>query len=316
MTASAEPGAAGVKPGSRQLLSHPLAWTGLLLLVTVVWGNSFIAIKQIVQYVRPLELVTVRFVPVALTFAILLLPTRWPEIVRLVRKESWRLVLLGLTGAVLYNTFLGWGETRVPAGTASLIIALNPAFTYALSVFALGEPLKWQRVLGMAVAFGGLFIIICWGSGRPVDLSEASYAFITMLAPLCWAVYTILGKSVVSRHPPLLVTGISMIFAGLFSLVFVSPAMVAKLPSLPASFWWAVLFLAIPCTVFAFVVWFGALERMPAGRVVGFVYLVPMFAVTFSRILLDEPITLALAVGAAVVIAGVWMVQRKAKAAP
>jgi drug/metabolite transporter (DMT)-like permease len=232
-----------------------------------------------------------------------------------VRKESWRLALLGLTGAVLYNTFLGWGETRVPAGTASLIIALNPAFTYALSVLTLGESLRWRRALGMVVAFGGLFIIIRWGSGRPVNLGEASYAFITMLAPLCWAVYTILGKSVVSRHPPLLVTGTSMIFAGLFSLVFVSPAMVAKLPGLPASFWWSVLFLAIPCTVFAFVVWFGALERMPAGRVVGFVYLVPMFAVTFSRILLDEPVTLALAAGAGVLIAGVWMVQRKAKAA-
>ena len=315
MAASADPGAASANPRFRQWLSHPAAWTGLLLLVTLVWGNSFIAIKQIVQYVSPLELVTVRFVPVALTFAILLLPTRWSEVVRLVRKESWQLALLGLIGAVLYNTFLGWGETRVPAGTASLIIALNPAFTYALSVLALGEPFRWHRALGMAVAFGGLFIIIRWGSGRPVDLSEASYAFMTMLAPLCWAVYTILGKSVVSRHPPLLVTGTSMIFAGLFSLVFVSPAMVAKLPSLPASFWWAVLFLAIPCTVFAFVVWFGALERMPAGRVVGFVYLVPMFAVTFSGILLDEPITLALAVGAAVLIAGVWMVQRKAKAA-
>jgi len=284
----------------------------LLLLVTLVWGNSFIAIKQIVQYVRPQELVTVRFVPVALIFAVLLLPTRWSGIVRLVRQESWRLALLGLTGAVLYNTFLGWGETRVPAGTASLIIALNPAFTYALSVLTLGEPLQWQRALGMVVAFGGLFIIVRWGSGRPVALDEVSYAFITMLAPLCWAVYTILGKSVVARHPPLLVTGTSMIFAGVFSLVFVSPALVATLPSLPASFWWAVLFLAVPCTVFAFVVWFGALERMPAGRVVGFVYLVPMFAVTFSRILLDEPLTLALAMGAAVLIAGVWMVQRKA----
>ena len=286
-----------------------------MLIVTLFGGNSFIAIKQIVQYIRPLELVTVRFVPVAFIFAILLLPTRWSKIVHLVRKESWRLALLGLTGAVLFNTFLGWGETRVPAGTASLIIALNPAFTYALSVLTLGEPLRWQRALGMVVAFGGLFIIIRWGSGRPVDLREASYALMTMLAPLCWAVYTILGKSVVARHPPLLVTGTSMILAGLFSLVFVNPALVAKLPGLPASFWWAVLFLAIPCTVFAFVVWFGALERMSAGRLVGFVYLVPMFAVTFSRILLDEPLTLALAVGAAVLIAGVWMVQRKAKAA-
>ena len=70
----------------------------------------------------PLELVTVRFVPVALTFAALLLPMRGRQVWRLIRAEGWRLAFLGLTGAVLYNTFLGWGETRVAAGTASLII--------------------------------------------------------------------------------------------------------------------------------------------------------------------------------------------------
>ncbi len=311
MVSAADPGATRGDARPPSWLDHTATWTGLLLLVTLIWGNSFIAIKQIVHFVTPLQLVTVRFVPVALIFAAWLLPTRWHDMVRLVREESWRLALLGLTGAVLYNTFLGWGETRVPAGTASLIIALNPAFTYALSVLTLGERPRWQRVLGMIVAFGGLFVIVRWGSGRPIALDELGYPFITMLAPLCWAVYTILGKSVVARHPPLLVTGASMIFAGLFSLVFVSPALLEQIQGLPASFWWAVLFLAVPCTVFAFVVWFGALERMPAGRVAGFVYLVPMFALTFSRILLDEPITAALAVGAAILIAGVWLVQRR-----
>jgi drug/metabolite transporter (DMT)-like permease len=280
---------------------------GLLLLVTLIWGNSFIAIKHIVQYVTPLELVTVRFMPVALIFALWLLPTRGREVWQLVRAEGWRLALLGLLGAVLYNIFLGWGETRVPAGTASLIIALNPAFAYTLSVLTLGERFLPRRALGMAIAFGGLFVIVRWGSGRPVTLDEVQYAFITMLAPLCWAGYTVLGKSVVARHPPLLVTGVAMMFAGLFSLAFLSPSLVAQLPTLPASFWWAVFFLAVPCTVFAFAVWFGALERMPAGKVAGFVYFVPMFAVTFSRLLLDEPITPALLVGAAVLIGGVWL---------
>jgi drug/metabolite transporter (DMT)-like permease len=300
--------------GQRRPLSGMLTWTGLLLLVTLIWGNSFIAIKHVVQYVTPLELVTVRFVPVAVIFAAWLLPTRGREVVRLVRAESWRLALLGLTGAVLYNTFLGWGETQVAAGTASLIIALNPTFTYVLSVLALGERFVWRRAVGMAIAFGGLFVIVRWGSGRPVTLDEVGYALITMGAPLCWAVYTVLGKSVVARHPPLLVTGVSMMFAGLFSLAFLSPSLVAQVPALPPSFWWAVFFLAVPCTVFAFAVWFGALEQMPASRVVGFVYLVPMFAVTFSRFLLEEPISPALVVGAAILISGVWLVQRQARA--
>lgn len=251
-------------------------------------------------------------VPVALIFAAWLLPTRGQAVAWLVRAESWRLVLLGLTGAVLYNAFLGWGETRVAVGAASLIIALNPAFAYALSVPVLGERLVWRRAIGMAIAFGGPFVIVRWGSGHPVTLDDVGYAFITMLAPLCWAVYTVLGKSVVARHPPLLVTGVSMMLAGLFSLAFVRPSLLARLPTLPASFWWAVFFLAVPCTVFAFAVWFGALERMPASRVVGFMYLVPMFALTFSRLLLDEPITPALVVGAAILIGGVWLVQRAA----
>jgi len=285
--------------------------TSLLVLVTLIWGNSFIAIKHVVAYVTPLELVTVRFVPVALTFAALLLPTRGRQVWRLIRAEGWRLAVLGLTGAVLYNTFLGWGETRVAAGTASLIIALNPAFIYTLSVVFLGERFAWHRALGLAVAFGGLFVIIRWGSGRAVALDDVGYAFITMLAPVNWAVYTVSGKPLVERYPPLLVTGIAMMFAGLFSLAFLRPSLLAQLPGLPASFWWSVLFLAWPCTVFAFVVWFSALERMPVGRVAGFVYLVPMFAVTFSRWLLDEPVTPALVVGAVILVGGVWLINRR-----
>ncbi|MFC2016015.1 DMT family transporter [Chloroflexota bacterium] len=285
-------------------------WTVLLVLVTLVWGNSFIAIKHIVSYVTPLELVTVRFVPVALVFCVLLLPTHGRQVWQIVRAETWRLAALGLVGGVLYNVFLGWGETRVAAGTASLIIALNPAFTYGLSLVVLREGIVWRRVAGLAIALVGLFIIVRFGNGRPVTVDDLGYALITMLAPLSWAVYTILGKSVVQRHPPFLVTGISMIFAGLFSLVFVRPTLLAQLPSLPASFWWSVLYLAIPCTVFAFAVWFGALERMPAGRVAGFVYLVPTIAVFSSHWLLDEPVAIWLLLGAAILISGVWLVNR------
>ena len=71
-------------------------WTILLIIATLVWGNSFIAIKHIIARVTPLELVTVRFVPVTLTFAALLLPTRGRQVWRMIRADGWRLALLGL----------------------------------------------------------------------------------------------------------------------------------------------------------------------------------------------------------------------------
>ncbi|MBN1178348.1 MAG: EamA family transporter [Anaerolineae bacterium] len=290
--------------------SSPTLWVGLLVLTTLVWSNSFIAIKHIVAYVTPLELVTLRFVPVALTFVAWLLPTHGREIWHMIRRDGLRLAAMGLTGGLLYNVFLAWGETRVAAGTASLIIALNPTFTYILSTLFLDETFAWHRAAGLAVAFGGLFIIVRWGSGQEVALTDLGYALITMLAPLSWATYTVLGKTMVSRYPPLLVTGVSMTFTGIASLALVRPSLIAQLPGLPLSFWGAVLFLAWPCTVFAFSVWFGALRHMPAGRVASFVYLVPTFAVTFGYLLLDEPVTPALLLGAAVLLVGVWTVNR------
>jgi drug/metabolite transporter (DMT)-like permease len=287
-----------------------LLWSALLVLVTLIWGNSFIAIKHIIEYVSPLELVTLRFVPVGLTFALILLTTRRGKVWEMIQEETWRLAFLGLTGAVLYNVFLAWGETRVPAGTASLIIALNPAFIYILSLVLLDETFHWRRAIGLGIAFGGLFMIIRWGSEQVVSVSDARYIFITMLAPTTWAIYTVSGKSVITRHRPLLVTGVSMIFAGLFSVVFVRPSLLIRLPTLPLSFWGAVLFLAWPCTVFAFLVWFNALKHMEASRVAGFIYLVPMFSISFSHWLLGESVTPTLLLGAAVLIAGVWMVNR------
>jgi drug/metabolite transporter (DMT)-like permease len=295
--------------GSRCLPGGATLWTGLLILVTLFWGNTFVAVKHIIAHVTPLELVAVRFLPTALVFVALLLPTRGRQVWQMVRAEGWRLPFLGLTGSVLPSAFLGWGQTHVAAGTASLIAALNPAFTYVLSVIFLGERLTWRRAMGLGIAFAGLFVIVRWGGGRAVTLEDAGYALITMLAPASWAVYTVSGKPLVERYPPLLVTGASVAFGGLFSLLFLRPVFLAQLPTLPGSFWWSVLFLALPCTVFGFVVWFGALERMPAGRVAGFVYLVPMFAIAFSRWLLGEPVTPALALGAAILIGGVWLIN-------
>ena len=291
--------------------SQIVIWTSLLVLVALIWGNSFIAIKYVVRYVTPLELVTVRFVPVALTFIPILTFKYGRQVWHVIRSEYWRLMLLGLTGAVLYNVFLSWGETRVAAGTASLIITLNPAFIYTLAVLFLREQFSWGRVLGLVVAFGGVFVIVRWGSGQSVSFGDIGYACITMLAPVMWATFTVSGKALVMRYPPLLVTGISMTFAGLFSLIFVRPSFIKLLPTLPGLFWWATLFLALPCTVFAFYIWFAALERMSAGRVASFVYLVPMFGVTFSRWLLDEPITPALILGGIILIVGIWLVNRR-----
>ncbi len=281
----------------------------LLVLVTLIWGNSFIAIKHAVQFLAPIELTILRFIPVALIFGVLLLTTRRVAFWQMVRRDWLGLVLLGLSGAVAYNLALNTGESRVPAGTASLIISLNPAFTFILSVLFLRERPTIKKAMGLTIAFLGLYVIVRYANNQQIDFSYLRYVFITMLAPLCWAIYTILGKPLVARYPPLLVVGGAMMAAVVPLLFLVRNSLIAKLPTLPPSVWLSIAFLSLACTVFAFVIWFRALQRMEASRAASFVYLVPLFGVSFSKLLLDEPITLVLLIGAALLVGGVYLIN-------
>jgi drug/metabolite transporter (DMT)-like permease len=215
----------------------------LLLLVILIWGNSFIAIKHAVQFLAPIELTILRFVPVALIFGILLLTTPRVACWQMVRRDWLGLVLLGLSGVVAYNLALNTGESRVPAGTASLIISLNPAFTFILSVVFLRERPTIKKAMGLAIAFLGLYVIVRYASNQQIDFSYLRYVFITMLAPFCWAIYTILGKPLVARYPLLMVVGGAMIVAIIPLLFFVRGSLIAKLPILPPSVWLSIAFL-------------------------------------------------------------------------
>jgi drug/metabolite transporter (DMT)-like permease len=282
-----------------------------LVLITILWGNSFIAIKHAVQFLTPMELTILRFIPAAVAFAALILPTRRASFWTMVRKDGLILIFLGLTGFVGYNIALMTGEQRIAAGTASLIVpSLNPILIFILSIIFLKERPTVKKVTGLILASIGLYIIVRYASGERIVLSYLLYVLVTMLAPLCFATYTILGKPLVARYPPLQVTGGATIAAVIPLLFLINGELMAKLPTLPATVWLSIAFLSFLCTVFAFVVWLWALQQMEASRVGSFTYLVPLFGVSFSQVILGESITLALVIGGAILLGGVYIINR------
>jgi drug/metabolite transporter (DMT)-like permease len=282
-----------------------------LVLITMIWGNSFIAIKHAVQFLTPMELTILRFIPAAVAFAALLLPTQRTSFWAMVRKDGLSLILLGMIGFVGYNIALITGEQKIAAGTASLIVpSLNPVLTFILSSIFLKERPTVKKGAGLVLASIGLYIIVRYASGERIVLSYLLYVFVTMLAPLCFATYTILGKPLVTRYPPLQVTGGATIAAAIPLLFWIDGDLMAKLPTLPATVWLSIAFLSFLCTVFAFVVWAWALQKMEASQVGSFTYLVPLFGVSFSQVILGESITLALVIGGAILLGGVYIINR------
>lgn len=281
-----------------------------LLTTTVVWGGSFVAIKRALNYLSPLELLFMRFVPAAIAFALLLCSRDRASLVALARAEWRSLCLMGLFGVVVYHLSLNIGEQMIPAGTASLVMALNPAFIFLLSVLFLDERASRIRLLGLGIAFLGLVIVIRYAVGDEIDLHYLRGVLITMVAPISWAAYTVISRPLAARYPPLAVTGMGTLLGTMPVLGTANASLLRAVAAMPGDGWISVAFLALLATVGGVTTWVTALEHLDASRVGAFIYLVPLWGAVLGQRLLGEPITLSLLLGALVIITGVMMVNR------
>jgi drug/metabolite transporter (DMT)-like permease len=279
--------------------------------LAVVWGNAVVAIRHAVQFMTPVELAAARFLPVVILLGGFLLATDRAGTWQLLREEWPRVLFMALAGVTTYHLALNTGETRVPAGTASLIIALSPAVAAVLSALFLRERITPLKIFGLVVSFAGLFIVVAFGEGVQFDPQDLGYYLLVLLAACVWASYGVVGQVVMRRHPQARVMATTLTLAGL-PLVALAPLdFWPRALVWPASVWWAVVFLSLLSTVFAYMVWLNCIRYLGAARVQAFNYLVPFFAVLSGVVLLGERITWGQVLGGALIVAGVIAINRR-----
>lgn len=283
----------------------PLRLAHLVLVGTLlIWSFSFLAAARLRQDLGLTEALVARFLPVLLGAGAFLLLRRRPKVPR----PAWpKVALMGLLAVPAYNLFFFHGLKTVPSGTAALVVALNPVFTAVLARVFLGEPFGPRRVLGLLLALSGLFVVVRFGTGRPVDWPYLSSALLLAMAPLSWAVYTVLGRTLPRGSDPLDTTWALLVAGSLPVLVFARPATFRTLLASPGALWSA-LFLAVPCTLAGFAAWLWALQRLPAGETAAFVFLNPplanLWAWLFEGAVLKPPFL----AGASVLLLGVALI--------
>jgi drug/metabolite transporter (DMT)-like permease len=299
----------------------------LLLLTFVIWSNSFVAARVLVgeqvpagERLGPLSFVIARFLPVALvTWPWLLLsPTRRVEVRRLLARHWPRVLALGLLSVWTYNLPFAAGQHLVPPGTAALIIALNPVFTFLIAMLAGQERFAALRAAGLALAFTGVWQVVVHGAGREVHGAYLVDALLLTLAPLSWALYTVLGKRLLATTSPLLLTYLLLAIASAptVPLALFDHELQAAVARWPAERWLAALFLGLGCTLIGYWFWNVALRRLPASTVSAFVFLNPPLALLFEWLWLGDAPSWGLLVGGALVLAGVWLTASRPVLAP
>ncbi len=284
-------------------------YTGLIL-TTIFWGGSFVSAKVLVDTIPPLTSASVRFLLASLFllgFVLWKREWRWP------RKRDWsKFVVLGLTGIYGYNIFFFYGVQLNPAGESALVVALNPIVVAIISVIVLKERLNILQGMGIAISFFGAMLVLTKGgmfngmfTGLRVEQS------ILFGAVLCWAIYTIVGKKVMEEYSPLLTTTLAAIVGSLFlwpTMLMVDGFGYMKQAGLLE--WSLIVFLAVFVTVLGFVWYYEGVRSIGAGRAAVFINIVPISALLFSVVFLNEVFGWLQLVGGLLVITGVYITTK------
>ncbi|MEN6338121.1 MAG: DMT family transporter [Phycisphaerales bacterium] len=292
-----------------------------LLLTAIFWGGTFIAGRHVSQHLDPFTIAFLRF---AMASALLLTLTVWQEgrLPRLTAAQFVLVALLGATGVFAYNVFFFKGLHLIEAGRASLIVATSPAFiavTAALflrdgSARLLAHPL---RAAGIPLSILGAIVVISRGNLHQIFAGGVGRGELFILACVFnWVAYSVLGKVAMRHLSPLAAVSYS---SAIGALALAAPAVmegpVKNLGSASWTDWAAVAYLAVFGTVLGFVWFYQGVRAIGAPRAGLFINFVPVSAVLLAAPILHEPITWSLAVGAALVLSGVFLTNRSPKAA-
>lgn len=274
-------------------------WASVCILL---WGSAFPGVRYAVQTIHPLNLVAFRFLIASLglgVFAMVSGKIRRPDF-----SDVPRLLLQGCLGVSLYHFLLSWGQTIVPAGTASILNASSPCMAAILAALVLKESLPVQGWLGMALGLGGIVLIVV---GKGQDLSFASSSLLILMAAFSQSVYFILQRPFFERYSPLELASYTVWFGTLPILFFV------RFPD-TVEVGLVVGYLGIFPGAIAYIAWTYTLAHLSTAQASSFLYLVPIIATAIGWLVLGEPLTLTVAIAGAMILMGVfWVNQSQSK---
>ncbi len=281
-----------------------------LLVAVLFWGFSYIAIKVTLKYLTPVEMIAARFVLGALTLFVIIL------FKKLSFNINHQLKYLLISAAVLFLHFwvMATGMITTTATNTAWILTTAPIFIAILSFFVLKEPFGKFQIGGVILATIGVMFLVSNGNFASLDWISSTGDWIVLGSCITWAFYTIVTRKLTKNLNPLVATFWMIAIAGI-AIVPYSLLMngAEKTITLPADGAISVIFLGVGCLAISFWSWSEGLSKRPAGEVGIYLYLEPLFTMAGAAILIKEPITFWLILGALFIVSGVYVSEKFGK---
>lgn len=279
-----------------------------LLLTAFFFGTNFTAVKLVVADVPPVLFAAVRFTVAGL---LLLGIARLAEPGNRLRREDFFPVLgLGVVGITLTQTVFTVGVNLTTAANTALVYSTAPVWGMLLG-FALGlERPRAAGIVGIALALVGVGFTVYGG----LDFAGTSLVGDVLIlgAAVFWGSYTMLSLGLLERYPPISLAAYAMLLGGLvtFPLSLLDPTPF-DLGAIDATTWTAAAYSTLFSSAFGFAAWGWGISRTGANRVLIYQYLVTLTGISGGIIVLGESFGPGQLIGAAVIIAGVYLARKR-----
>ena len=281
-------------------------------LTVAIWGTTFVATKVLMlNGLSPAQIFTLRF---SIAYVLMLcfnhrrfLADSW--------KDEAKMALLGITGGSLYFYSENEAMNFTTTTNTSLIVCSCPLFATLLvrMVYKDSSRIHIVQLLGSLLAFVGMIIVVL--NGRFVlHLSPVGDA-LAFTACMCWAIYSLLMKSVSNHYGAAFITR-KVFFYGVLTILpyylFIPGFPPIEVFSRPQVFG-NLLFLGCLASMICFLTWNWCISKLGTVKATNWVYFNPITTMIFASWVLDEKITPYFLVGATCILLGMYVADKKTR---
>lgn len=276
---------------------------GAVVLLVLAWGSTFAAVKVGLDSAPPILFGGIRSVLGGAVMVVL----AFGRTGRPALRDTWpAYAVLTLLNVVMFFSLQTLAILELPSGLAAVLIYLQPVLVGVLAAPLLGEALTGFKVAGLLLGFAGIAVVSAGAFSGHASLLGVGYA---VVGALVWALGTIAFKRYAERVDvwwavaiPFLVGGGVMTLGGAITE--------GTAISWSGEFVAAFVYAALVGTALSWSLWFGLVGAGEAGRAASYIFFVPLVSLAIGGVLLHETLGPSLLAGAALVILGVYLVNR------
>ena len=281
---------------------------GTLVILSLIWGSSYILIKKGLTGLTPIQLGSLRVIVTTIIIA----PIGYQKIKHIPRQKMKWVALSAFVGSFFPAYLFAFAETEISSSITAVMVSLTPLFTLLISVFVFGEELLKKQVFGVLIGFTGIIVLI------NNELFSSSfnilYIMFIVLAAFCYAVNANVLKYKLSNIPALGIVFMSFLF------MFIPAFIILCFSDFPFSDFTSdpliiesiiyIVILALFGTAIAKVLYIKLLAISTPVFSVSTTYLMPVVAI-FWGLLDGEEFKLTQFTGTAIILLGVYLVTKK-----